>query len=60
MIGFIEWIQLPIKLKRKRKNEQRSNQTNGESGDLDQQGEVARGNPQVAKQTIHVFPVPEL
>jgi len=60
MIGFIEWIQRPIKLKRKKKNEQRSNQTNGESGNDYQQGEVARGNPQVAQQTVHVFPVLEL
>jgi len=59
MIGFIEWIQRPIKLKRK-KNEQRSNQTNGESGNDYQQGKVARGDSQVTQQTVHVFPVPEL
>ena len=60
MIGFVEWIQRPIKLKRKKKNEQRSHQTNGESGNDYQQGEVARSDSQVAKQTIHVFAVPEL
>ena len=60
MIGFVEWIQRPIKLKRKKKNEQRSSQTNGESGNYYQQGEVARGDSQIAQQTVHVFPVPEL
>jgi hypothetical protein len=60
MIGFAEWIQRPVKLKRKKKNEQRSSQTHGEGGDLDQQGEVAGNDSQVTQQTIHVFAVPEL
>jgi hypothetical protein len=59
MIGFIEWIQHPIKLKRKKKNEQRSHQTHGESGNDDQQGKIDRGDPQIPQQTIHVFPVTE-
>ena len=50
----------PFDLKKEKKIEQRSNQTNGESGNLNQQGEVARGNPQVPQQTVHVFAVPEL
>jgi hypothetical protein len=58
MLAFTEWV---LRAKRKRKkDEQRSNQTHGESGNLDQQGEVAGSNPQVAQQTIHVFAVPEL
>jgi len=58
MLAFSEWV---LRAKRKRKkDEQRSNQTNGESGNLNQQGEVAGSNPQIAQQTIHVFAVPEL
>lgn len=60
MIRFVEWLQHPIKLKRKKKNEHRSNQTHGENGHVDQQGEVTRGDSQIAKQTVHVFAVPEL
>jgi hypothetical protein len=58
MLAFSEWV---LRAKRKRKkDEQRSNQTHGESGNINQQGEVARGDSQVAQQTIHVFPVAEL
>ena len=58
MLAFSEWV---LRTKRKKKkDEQRSNQTHGESGNLNQQGEVARGDTQVAQQTIHVFAVPEL
>ena len=58
MLAFSEWV---LRTKRKKKkDEQRSNQTHGESGNLNQQGEVARGDSQVAQQTIHVFAVPEL
>ena len=58
MLAFTEWV---LRAKRKKKkDEQRSSQTHGESGNLNQQGEVARGNPQVAQQTVHVFAVPEL
>jgi hypothetical protein len=57
-LAFGEWV-LPAKRKRK-KDEQRSNQTHGEGGNLNQQGQTARGNPQVAQQTIHVFAVAEL
>jgi len=56
MLAFSEWV---LRTKRKKKkDEQRSNQTHGESGNLNQQGEVARGDTQVAQQTIHVFAVP--
>ena len=58
MLAFSEWV---LRTKRKKKkDEPRSNQTHGESGNLNQQGEVARGDSQVAQQTIHVFPVAEL
>ena len=58
MLAFSEWV---LRTKRKKKkDEQRSNQTHGESGNLNQQGEVARGDSQIAQQTIHVFAVPEL
>ncbi len=58
MLAFSEWA---LRTKRKKKkDEQRSNQTHGESGNLNQQGEVARGDSQIAQQTIHVFAVPEL
>ena len=58
MLAFTEWV-LRVKRKKK-KDEQRSSETHGESGHVNQQGEVARGNPQVAQQTVHVFAVPEL
>ena len=58
MLAFSEWV-LRAK-RRKKKDESRSNQTHGEGGNLNQQGEVARGDSQVAQQTIHVFPVAEL
>jgi len=58
MLAFSEWV-LRIKRKKK-KDEQRSNQTHGESGNLNQQGEVAGSDTQIAQQTIHVFAVPEL
>ena len=58
MLAFNEWV---LRAKRKKKkDEQRSNQTHGEGGNLNQQGEVAGGDSQVAQQTIHVFAVPEL
>jgi len=58
MLAFSEWV---LRAKRKRKkDEQRSNQTNSEIGHVNQQGEVARGDSQIAQQTIHVFAVPEL
>ena len=58
MMAFTEWV---LRAKRKRKkDEQRSNQTHGESGNLNQQGEVAGSDSQVAQQTVHVFAVPEL
>lgn len=58
MLAFTEWV---LRAKRKKKkDEQRSSETHREVGNLNQQGEVARGNPQVAQQTVHVFAVPEL
>ena len=58
MLKLKEWLR--IRKKKEKKNEQRSSQTHGEGGNLNQQGEVARGDPQVAQQTVHVFAVPEL
>ena len=58
MLAFTEWV-LSTKRKKK-KDESRSNQTHGEGGNLNQQGEVARGDSQIAQQTIHVFPITEL
>ena len=61
MMSLIEWIHCDKKRKAKElANEPRSNQTHGESGNLNQQGEVAGSDTQVAQQTIHVFAIPEL
>ena len=62
MLSFIEWLKVEKRMKKKKGkgDEQRSNQTYGEGGNLNQQREVAGGNPQVAQQTVHVFAVPEL
>jgi triphosphoribosyl-dephospho-CoA synthetase len=58
MLAFTEWV---LRAKRKKKkDEQRSSETHREVGNLNQQGQAARGNPQVAQQTVHVFAVPEL
>jgi hypothetical protein len=58
MLAFKEWV---LRAKRKKKkDEQRSSETHREIGNLNQQGQTARGNPQVAKQTVHLFPVAEL
>ena len=46
MLAFTEWV---LRAKRKKKkDEQRSSQTHREIGHVNQQGETARGNPQVA------------
>jgi membrane protein implicated in regulation of membrane protease activity len=58
MLSLKEWMR--IRKKKKKKNEQRSSQTYGESGNVHQQGEVAGSHPQVTQQTVHVFAVPEL
>ena len=61
MMSLIEWIHFEKKRKAKElANEPRSNQTHGEIGNFNQQGEIARGDTQVTQQTIHVFTVPEL
>jgi hypothetical protein len=58
MLAFSEWV---LRVKRKnKKDEQRSNQTHSEIGHVNQQGEVAGSDTQIAQQTIHVFAVPEL
>lgn len=58
MLKLKEWLR--NRKKKEKKNEQRSSQTHGESGNLNQQGQATRGNPQLAQQTVHVFAVPEL
>jgi hypothetical protein len=58
MLSLKEWMR--IRKKKGKKNEQRSSQTHGESGNVHQQREVAGSNPQVTQQTVHVFAVPEL
>ena len=58
MLAFTEWLR--IRKKKEKKNEQRSSETHRENGNLNQQGKAPRGNPQVAKQTVHLFAVPEL
>jgi len=58
MLKLKEWLR--IRKKKEKKNEQRSSQTHREVGNLNQQGQATRGNPQVAQQTVHVFAVPEL
>jgi hypothetical protein len=61
MMSLIEWIHFEKKRKEKElANEPRGNQTNGESRNIHQQGQAAGGNPQVAKQAVYVFSVPEL
>jgi hypothetical protein len=59
-LKFKGWVNQQIKKKKGKKNEQRSSQTHREVGNLNQQGQTAGGNPQVAQQTVHVFAVPEL
>jgi hypothetical protein len=59
-LKFKGWVNQQIKKKKGKKNEQRSSQTHGEVGNLNQQGQTARGDPQIAQQTVHVFAVPEL
>ncbi len=60
MMSFTEWVKSEKRKKKGKKNEQRSSQTHGESGNFNQQGQTAGGNPQIPQQTIHVFAVPEL
>jgi hypothetical protein len=58
MLAFTEWV---LRAKRKKKKDEcRSCETYREIGHVNQQREVAGGNPQVAQQTVHVFAVPEL
>ena len=60
MLAFSEWILNQKKKKKEHKDERHNSQIGGEIGHLNQQGEAARGNSQVAQQTIHVFPEPKL
>jgi hypothetical protein len=62
MLTLKEWLKVtkPTKKKKEKTNEPRGNQTNGEVGHHYQQGEVAGSHSQVAQQTVHLFPIPEL
>lgn len=61
MLSITEWMKVEKRNKKKKEpNEPRSNQTHGEGGNINQQGQAARGDSQVTQQTIHVFAVPEL
>ena len=61
MMSLIEWIHCDKKRKAKElANEPRSNQTHGESGNLNQQGQAAGLDSQEPTQAIHIFTVPEL
>lgn len=62
MLGFIEWLEAEERNSKTKenKNEPRGSQTHGESGNFNQQGQAAGSNPQIAKQTLHVFAVPKL
>ena len=60
MLAFAEWVLNQKKKKKERKDERHNSQVGGESGHINQQGEVAGLDPQVAQQTIHVFAEPEL
>jgi hypothetical protein len=57
MLAFSEWV---LRAKRKKKkDEQRSNQTHGENGHLNQQGEAVGGNQTQSSKAIFIFPVSE-
>ena len=62
MLSFTEWLKVEKRMKKKKEkgDEPRGNQTNGEGGNFNQQGQAAGGNSQISQQTIHVFAVPEL
>ena len=62
MLSFTEWLKVEKRIKKKKEkgDEPRGNQTNGEGGNFNQQGQAAGSNPQIAKQTLHVFAVPKL
>ena len=60
MLAFAECILNQKKKKKERKDERHTSQIGGKSGDINQQGEVARRDPQVTQQTIHVFTVNKL
>ena len=64
MVSFKEWLSKSINLKKKKNKEKfdepRGNQTNGKIGYFHQQGQATGGDSQVAQQTVHLFPMPDL
>ena len=64
MVSFKEWLSKSINLKKKKNKEKfdepRGNQTNGKIGNFHQQGQATGGDSQVAQQTVHLFPMPDL
>jgi len=48
MLSLSEWLKVKKRMKKKKENgdEPRGNQTHGEGGNLHQQGQATRGNPQ--------------
>jgi hypothetical protein len=60
MLAFTEWVLNQKKKKKERRDERHNSQVSGEIGNLNQQGEVAGLDPQVAQQTIYVFSEPKL
>jgi hypothetical protein len=64
MVSFKEWLSKSINLKKKKNKEKfdepRGNQTNGKIGHFHQQGQATGGDSQVAQQTVHLFPMPDL
>jgi len=58
MLAFTEWV---LRAKRKKKkDEQRSSETYGESGNINHQGEVTGSHQTQPTKTVFIFPVPEL
>jgi hypothetical protein len=60
MLMFVEWVLNQKKKKKEHKDERHNSQVGGEIGYINQQGQAAGLDSQVAQQTIHVFPEPKL
>ena len=60
MLMFVEWVLNQKKKKKEHKDERHNSQISGEIGHINQQGQAAGLDSQVAQQTIHVFPEPKL
>jgi hypothetical protein len=60
MLNFKRWTKQQIKKKKGKANEPRCGETHRESGHVNQQGEVARGNQTQPTKTVFIFPVPQL